>query len=208
MPPPPMPQYDVPGLMRVELHYLQLQEHTMNVFWLKSNLNETTAVQEQLIAGTFVNWWTTDIRPLTTQDLQLYEVVVKELRPDGIAILYTEDLPVSGEKTEAPLPNNTAVAVHWGTGLVGRSRHGRTYQGGMTIDQIDGNIYLQATALQAAYDALRTALDNITINCEFVVTSFVSQKNWRQVPLTTPISGVAVESTMDSMRRRLPGRGQ
>jgi hypothetical protein len=194
--------------MRVELHYLQLDEHTMNVFWLKSNLNETSAVEEQLIAGTFVNWWTTDIRPLVTAGLQLYEVTVKELRPDGIAILYTEDLPVSGEKTEAPLPNNCALAVHWGTGLVGRSRHGRTYQGGLCIDSVQGNTCSIATSFQTAYDALRTALDNITINCEFVVTSFVSAKNWRQVPLTTPITGVAVESTMDSMRRRLPGRGQ
>ena len=208
MPPPPMPQYDVPGLMRVELHYLQLGEHTMNVFWVKSNLNETSAVEEELIAGTFRGWWVSEIRPYITNQMQLYEIVVKELRPDGIAILYTEDLPSDGQKSEAPLPNNTAIVVHWGTGLVGRSRHGRTYQGGLTIDEVTGNTCTIATDLQAAYDALRTALDNITLNVEFSVVSFVSGGFWRQQPLVTPISGVAVESTMDSMRRRLPGRGQ
>lgn len=208
MPAPPMPQYDVAGLMRVELHFLQLGEHTMNVFWVKSNLNETTPVQEELVAGTFVNWWTTSIRPYITNQMQLYEVVVKELRPDGIAILYTEDLPSDGMKSEDPLPNNVALAVHWGTGLVGRSRHGRTFQGGLTVDEVNGNTCTIATLIQEAYDALRTTLDNITLNVEFSIVSFVHANAWRTVPLTTPISGVAVESTLDSMRRRLPGRGQ
>lgn len=208
MPPPPMPQYDVPGLMRVELHFLQLQQHTMNVFWVKSNLNETTPVQEQLIAGSFKNWWSTEARPFISNEMQLYEIVVKELRPDGIAILYTEDLPVDGQKSEQPLPNNVALAVHWGTGLIGRSRHGRTFQGGLTTDSILGNTCTIAAQIQSAYDALRTTLDNITLNVEFSVVSFVSGGFWRQQPLVTPISGVAVESTLDSMRRRLPGRGQ
>jgi len=203
-----MPQYDVPGLMRIELHYLQVDEHTMNVFWCKSNLNETSATLEQELAGTFKNWWSSEIRPLVSDSLVLYEIVVKELRPDGVAVLYTDGLPVAGEKTEQVLPNNVAIAVHWGTGLIGRSRHGRTYQGGLCADQVSGNTLNVAPTFQSAYDALRTTLDNITLNVEFSVVSFVSNKAWRTVPLTTPISGVAVESTLDSMRRRLPGRGQ
>ena len=208
MPAPPMPQYDVPGLMRIELHFQQLGERTMNVFWCKSNLNETSATLMQLLAGTFVNWWKTEIAGQCGSSMVLYEVVVKELRPDGIAILYTEDLPAAGTDLSLPLPNNVAIAVHWGTGLIGRSRHGRTFQGGITQNSVDGNTYLQATNLQTAYDNLRTALDNITLNVEFSVVSFVSNKAWRTTPLITPISGVAVENTLDSMRRRLPGRGQ
>jgi len=208
MPAPPMPQYDVPGLMRLEMHYLFQGEHCMNTFWIKSNLNETSAILEQELAGTFVNWWETEVRPLCTSTLQLYEVVVKELRPDGIAILYTEDLPADGMKSEEALPNNVALAVHWGTGLVGRSRHGRTFHMGLCIDQVTSNHCDVATDIQTAYDNLRTALDNITLNVEFSVVSFVSGGFWRQQPLVTPISGVAVESTLDSQRRRLPGRGQ
>lgn len=208
MPAPPMPQYDVPGLMKLEAHYLFQGEHCMNTFWLKSNINETTAVEEQLIAGSFVNWWATDIRPLVSSTLVLYEVVVKELRPDGIAILYTEDLPVTGEKTEEALPNNVAIAVHWGTGLVGRSRHGRTFHMGLCVDQVSNNRCDVAADIQTAYDALRTTFDNITLNVEFSIVSFVSGGFWRQQPLVTPISGVAVENILDSQRRRLPGRGQ
>ena len=208
MPPPPMPQYNVPGLMRIELHFMQLGEHTMNVFWCKSNLNETSATLELELAGTFKNWWDSEISQYVSTQMTLYEIVVKELKPDGIAVLYTDGLPISGHHTDATLPNNVALAIHWGTGLVGRSRHGRTYQGGFTTDAISGNTCIFASFLQAAYEALRTTLDNITLNVEFSVVSFVANNAWRTTPLVTPITGVAVENTMDSMRRRLPGRGQ
>lgn len=208
MPAPPMPHYDVPGLMRVEMHFKQDNQKVMNTYWCKSNLNITSTTEEQLIAGTFVNWWSDTIRPLAASTLSLFEVVVKELRDDGIAILYTTDLPQSGEKTEAALPNNVTLAVHWGTGHVGRSRHGRTFHLGLCEDQVTQNTCTVAADIQSAYDALRTTLDNISLNIEFSVVSFVANKAWRTVPLVTPITGVAVENTIDSMRRRLPGRGQ
>lgn len=208
MPPPPMPQYDVPGLMRLEMHYLWREQHCMNVFWLNSNLHETSETLEHELAGTFVNWWKTEIAPLISSTVQLYEVTVKELRPDGVAVLHTDGLPANGAKSETALPNNVSLAVHWGTGLVGRSRHGRTFHLGITSDFVNGNFVTNANDIQAAYDALRTTLDNITLNVEFSVVSFVLQNAWRRDPLITPISGVAVEATIDSQRRRLPGRGQ
>ena len=134
--------------------------------------------------------------------------MVKELRPDGVAVLHTDSLPATGEKTETALPNNVSLAVHWGTGLLGRSRHGRTFHLGITTDLVNGNFVTNAADIQSAYDALRTTLDNITLNVEFSVVSFVFQNDWRRDPLVTPISGVAVEATIDSQRRRLPGRGQ
>lgn len=208
MPAPPMPVFDVPGLMRLEMHYLFQGEHCMNTFWIKSNINETSPLLEQELAGTFKNWFNTEVRPLSSNTLVLYEIVVKELRPDGIAVLYTDGLPITGAKSEEALPNNVALAVHWGTGLVGRSRHGRTFHMGLCIDQVTSNHCDVASAIQTVYDNLRTALDNITLNVEFSVVSFVVSKEWRRDPLVTPISGVAVESTLDSQRRRLPGRGQ
>lgn len=208
MPPPPMPRYDVPGLMRLEMHFLWDLQHCMNVFYLNSNLHTTSDTLEHEIAGTFVNWWSAEIAPLVTNTVQLYEVVVKEVRPDGIAVLHTDGLPINGAKTQQSVPNNVTLAVHWGTGLLGRSRHGRTYHIGLTMDKVNANTCVNASEIQAAYDALRTTLDNITLNVEFSVVSFVADKGWRRDPLITPISGVAVEPTLDSQRRRLPGRGQ
>jgi len=203
-----MPAYNVPGLMRLEAHFLQANQKVMNTHWLKSNLNETSPVQMELIAGTYVNWWSSVLKTYVSESVTLTEVVIKELVPDGQTILYTEDLPVSGNRASPALPNNVTLAVHWGTGRIGRSTHGRSYFIGLTQDMVGGNVCNSAADIQDAYDQLRTTFDNITINCEFAVVSFVHANAWRTTPLVTPITGVAVDAIIDSQRRRLPGRGQ
>ena len=62
--------------------------------------------------------------------------------------------------------------------------------------------------LLGAYEALRTTLDNALLGVEYSIVSFVSQGMWRMQPLVTPITGVALDPTIDSQSRRLPGRGQ
>lgn len=208
MPAPPMPEYNVPGLMRLEAHFLQNGQHVMNTHWFKSNLNETSPVQMELVANTYKNWWTSAYKPYVSSDVTLYEIIVKELAPNGQAILITDGLPVAGQRNNPALPNSVTLAVHWGTGRVGRSTHGRTYVIGLTEDMVDKNTCTEAAGIQAQYDALRTTFDNVSVNVEFSIVSFVSNNAWRTEPLVTPITGVAVESTIDSQRRRLPGRGQ
>ncbi len=208
MPPPPMPVYNVPGLMRLEAHYKQDSQLVMNTFWFKSNLNETGPAQMQAIATTFADWWSAELAPLIGNEVQLFEIVIKELRPDGNTILFTDGLPANGTHQSPILPNSVTLAVHWGTGLVGRSRHGRTFFIGLCEDQVIANTCTIAAQIQSAYDALRVTFDNMTLNVEFSVVSFVSNNAWRTEPLVTPITGVAVDSTIDNQRRRLPGRGQ
>jgi hypothetical protein len=58
------------------------------------------------------------------------------------------------------------------------------------------------------YDDLRTALDNAFVAVDFGVLSTVHAGAPRVPPILTPITGVAIDSTLDSQRRRLPHRGQ
>jgi hypothetical protein len=210
MPAPPAPIWNVPGLIRVELHYLFAAQHCMNVHYCNSNLHETSDTHMHLVANTFKNWWSGTLRTYISNQVSLYEVTARELVPDGLAVLETEDLPVTGNRGSPALPNNVSLAVHWGTGHVGRSAHGRTYILGLTQDEVTGNVVnsSELASIKSAYDALRTALDNITLNVEFSIVSFVHANAWRTAPLVTPITGVSIENTVDSMRRRLPGRGQ
>lgn len=208
MPPGPMPAYNVPGLMRLEAHFIQDGQRVMNTHWFKSNLNETSDIHMHEVANTYKNWWTSAYKPYVASSVQLFEIVVKELVPNGLAVLETSGLPASGQRNNPALPNHVTLAVHWGTGRLGRSTHGRTYIIGLTEDMVDGNICNEATGIQAQYDALRTTFDNITLNVEMSIVSFVHANAWRAEPLVTPITGVAVENRIDSQRRRLPGRGQ
>ena len=210
-PPPdlgPMPNYDVPGLVRLEAHMRQDNQHVMNVHWFSSTDGGTDPISMHQIANTYINWFNSELRPLMSDTVQLYEVVCKELRPEGLGILETSGLPVDGMKSEPPMPNSVTVAVHWGTGLIGRSTHGRTYFIGLCEDQVEGNDCAVAADIQSAYDALRTTFDSALLGIEFSIVSFVHARAWRLTPRVTPITGVAVEPTIDNMRRRLPGRGQ
>jgi hypothetical protein len=192
----------------MEAHFRQDNQHVMNVHWFNSTDGETNEIALHQIANTYINWYNSDLRPLQSDTVQLYEVVCKELRPEGLAVLETSGLPSDGQKSEAPLPNSVTLAVHWGTGLIGRSTHGRTYFIGLCEDQVEGNDCAVAPAIQSAYDALRTTFDSALLGLEFSIVSFVHARAWRLTPRITPITGVAVEPTIDNMRRRLPGRGQ
>jgi hypothetical protein len=207
----PMPPINVPGLIRVEMHFLLNGERTENVFHCMNNVGSPGDIQLHLVANTFKNWWMTEMRGHVANNLILQDVTARELTPTGVAVLETEDLPAGGTVGGGnALPGNITLAVHWGTGLRGRSFNGRTYHMGFNRDQVNGNV-VDATvgaALLTAYNALRTALDNVLVGVEFGVLSVQHAKAWRTPPIITPITGVAIDPNMDSQRRRLKGRGQ
>jgi hypothetical protein len=210
MPTGKMPPIDLPGGLRVEMMFTYLDQKVENVYHLMNNLPNPGAEQLHLVANTFKNWWITELKPITNTQLTLRQVVCRELTPTGIAVLETDGLPVTGERQEQALPGGTTVAVHWGTGRRGRSYNGRTYHLGLAANQVIGNQVTPAAlpVIQAAYDALRTALDNALVGVEFSVLSVQTAKEWRVPPIMTPITGVAVDPDLDSQRRRLAGRGQ
>jgi hypothetical protein len=206
----PMPPINLPGGLRVEMHFTYLNQQVENVYHLMNNLPNPGDVQLHLVANTFKNWWTTEMKSMVSTELTLREVVCRELTPDGVAVLETADLPQSGANNTQPMPGNVTVAVHWGTGRRGRSFNGRTYHLGLCANQVTGDQITPAAlpVIQAAYDALRTALDNAVVGVEFSVLSVQSNKAWRVPPIMTPITGVAIDPNIDSQRRRLAGRGQ
>ena len=210
MPAPPMPNYDVDGLVSIEMHFTYDTQLCMNKYWVQFNNTPIDDNDVHLVAQSFVGWWTDLMAPLVPETLILQEVVAKELKDGGIAVLETGDLPAPGLYAQPQLPNNVTVAVHWGTGRVGRSMHGRTYHLGLPEDAVVGNRLTPVFQgnLLGAYEALRTTLDNALLGVEYSIVSFVSQGMWRMQPLVTPITGVALDPTIDSQSRRLPVRGQ
>ena len=210
MPTGPMPPLNIPGGIRIAMHFTYLDQKVENVYHCMNNLPNPGEVQLHLVANTFKNWWITELKPLTSNKLVLREVTAGETVPGGITVLETGDLPAAGNSADNAMPGNVTLAVKLGTGLAGRSYRGRTYHLGMTIGQTNGD-QVQGAALasiQAAYEALRTALDNALVGVEFSVLSTQHDKAWRDPAIMTPITGVAIDPDLDSQRRRLAGRGQ
>lgn len=162
-----------------------------------------------VLAELFKVWWGTNIKPITTNHLSLIMIVARAMdTANSPAIEYTSGLPLEGDDSvNQPLPTSVTVAVKWTTELRGRSFRGRTYHVGLSEVQVNGNVLATAphAAILAAYAELLEDLEGL--NADLVIASRWSNHVQRTTGLTTPVTGVFLDPTVDSQRRRLPGRG-
>lgn len=206
---PAVPFVPVLNTVSVETICLYNSQRVENVYHvhvpseLESDMN--------LIAAAVKTWWTTNVQPSIAQTVSLEKIVVKGmLSRTSTGIEYVTGLPVVGADNTQGLPNHCAIAVKWITGMRGRSFRGRTYHFGITTQRLSNQNTITAayqTVLKNAYTALITDIEAITDHY-MVVVSKMANKSWRVEGVTTRIVGCAVDTTMDSQRRRLPGRGE
>lgn len=125
----------------------------------------------------------------------------------GQFVLSTTFNVTSGALTGEVTPNNVAACVSFGTGFGNRSARGRNYVAGIPTAMVASNT-LDASwiaSIRNAYDAVRgVAFSNGMTWC-------VASKYHNGVPRVlgtmVEITGVTMDSRVDSQRRRLPGYG-
>jgi len=119
-------------------------------------------------------------------------------------------LPSAGTSAVDPLPFNCAHCVSFRTANRGRSGRGRNYVMGLSDSEAAASA-IQTTRLNLdvnAYAALVGA-GTFVAGLQFCVVSRYSGGAPRSVALIQPITSVlSVDATIDSQRRRLPGRGR
>jgi hypothetical protein len=168
--------------------------------WTETDLGDTCAA--------ILDWTETKLF-LWPDTVVIQRVVARDLTTeDGIGLEVSPGIADTGTLDSPELPNNVALAVKWTTGLVGRSRRGRTYHMGLTEIQVTGNTVdpSAVAALLDMYLDLKTAIESVSGNV-MVVLSRWSHNVLRDEGIGTPILNVSVDNTIDSQRRRLPGRG-
>jgi len=117
--------------------------------------------------------------------------------------------PVVGTAAAPVEPNNVAIAVKRSSGLTGRSTRGRVYLPVSVDANTTGANNITSTFATACLNMLNAlAAAAATIDFTEVIASYVQNG----VPLTTALvyvvtSRAIVNTVIDSMRRRLPGRG-
>lgn len=112
-----------------------------------------------------------------------------------------------GQFTGNPEPNNVTLAVKKITGLAGRSFRGRWYHVGIRENDTAGNTAVPSliTALETLYNQLNT-LTGSFVHHLAVVSRFANGVP-RIVGIATEVIDHVADPTLDSQRRRLPGRG-
>jgi len=141
----------------------------------------------------------------------LREVVLTSLHEqNGAQVTYAPDATTTGDLTGVALPNEVSFCVSLRTGNRGRSARGRWYWLSVNQSQMvdDNNLTTQALGdLPGDMNALMAAIEAISFMP--VIVSYRTNNAPRVGgPVYFPITNcTAVDSTVDSMKRRKPGVG-
>lgn len=202
-----MPFIEVPNVAMAQLIFQQESQFIENTLYFEKDGGWTPTTMG-VLAGLVVDWWKDNLQPHLTDRMHFLQVIVNNLASESApGIIYTTGLPDTGSVSGHDLPLNVTMAVSFRTGLRGRSYRGRNYLCGM-IDTGQAHSTIDPTylsSIKTAYEALITEVEPEGI--EWVVVSRYHNKAPRTTGVASQILTVSVDSTTDSQRRRLPGRG-
>lgn len=202
-----MPFIRVPNTVMVEMVYRWDGQTVENVFHASNAVSyDETDIADLL--DVFRLWGINDALPTMSNTVTLVNLIGTDLdSATGPRIEDATGLPVAGSAVSPSMPNNVSVVVKWTTANRGRSYRGRTYWIGLREDVVAANqiVAAQQTAIVNAATALLA--DVALAGWALVVASRYTDNAPRAQGITTPITGFSVEPTIDSQRRRLPGRG-
>ena len=213
-----MPFVPVPNTVQINTVYeLDSQEVETTSYYKKATAvttSDLTSLLEEV--NTIVR---TQLIPFLGNTITLVRLVGTLLSTvDGLIAVSTTSLPVSGGASGEAAPNNVALTMSIRTAARGRSFRGRNYIPGIPKDLITESEVGSGSV--AAYTDAYTALmgAGADLGFEMVVVSRFSGftiVGGRKVPtpraegIATPVTNVfVVDNTVDSQRRRLPGRGR
>ena len=202
-----MPFVPFENVAQVELFYRQDGQNLENVLNFSTPTTPDVTLLTDL-ADDVINWWDTVMQPLVASTVQLIAVKATSLESDTApAVESVTGLPLTGSVSGGSPPNNVTVVAKLLTNNRGRSYRGRIYHVGLALSQISGNLISSTprTALLAAYGALLVPAG--FGGCVLVVASRVSEGEPRTFGVATEVSGITINATLDSQRRRLPERG-
>lgn len=198
----------VPNTARFELIFTLESQRVENVYHVHKLSTSWDVTALATFADKFRVWFNASLKPNTGAHASLVLIVGTD-QTTGISprLEYTTSLPIVGTAVGDALPNNVTCAASWRTANRGRSYRGRTFHVGPTRDMVAGSALTVGaqTALQTAFAALLTAINDA--EHQLCVVSRYTNHAPRAVGVSTPITSITIDSTMDSQRRRLPGRG-
>lgn len=210
-----MPFVPVALTAEVELRFLLANQRCENTLYFRKETS-WTATDLNNLGLNVIAWWLTNMAPNISTEVELREAYCTSLAsataPAATVPAGTGD---AGTFAGAADANNVSLAISFRTDVRGRSARGRNYVIGLpktevVQSQINGSL---VDDIVAAYDVLRTAppvpADDWVVVSRFSGVDGEGHPIPRAAGVVNIITAVlAVDNTVDSQRRRLPGRGQ
>jgi len=208
-----MPFIPVPDAAKVALKFTQFGQQCVNTMWFVKDGGWTSEDLTDL--ATAINSWAiAELLPNQSNETLYNGCTAVDMSAEGQEGVEVPVVPAEeGGNVTPALPTNVTAAVKFLTGFTGRSNRGRNFFLGLATNTVDNDeitTTVQGTII-AAYDALASYLTGLA--ADHVVASLYSgvDVNGNPIPRTTGVTKVvtqyAMDRAIDSMRRRLIGRG-
>lgn len=212
-----MPFVPVPNATEAEIRMTLDNQKIENTLYFYASGGSTVATLTAL-GDRLESWWTLQVAPLLPIDVALREIVMTDLTSTtGLQVTRALEDPVFGTLGQPALPNNVSLAISFRSAIRGRGYRGRNYIPCLTENAVVNNT-VSASVVDDWADAYRDILVTVagpsTPYVWVVVSRYLGvDADGKPIPRVVgnaePITAVVVtDATVDSMRRRLPGRGR
>ncbi len=198
----------IPQTVRVSMVMLLDAQKVVNTFHFSINTG-VDLTKMQALATAMHTWYTASYKPNLSTAIALSEINVVDLSSQTGPAFTLSISPVEpGTAGISPMPGNVAWCASLRTALRGRNYRGRLYVPGLSSNEVT----FPNTILVGVAGAIQTALAQLmtpanVANFIYVVASRFLNKLPRASGVTNTITAIAGDLTLDSQRRRLPGRG-
>jgi hypothetical protein len=201
-----------PSVAQVEIRGTLDTQPVENVLYFLYKAPPVTPANVATLAMQVGQWWITNALPWLPVTYLFREIYATDLSTatSSASTWPAENNPGTRNPAGGVLPNSNTLCISFRTNQRGRSARGRNYWPGLSRSDVTNNsatLTLQQ-GIVGVYEALLTLVGDDTINWYWVVLSRFTNGAPRPQGLTNTITSVLiVDSTIDSQRRRLPGRG-
>jgi hypothetical protein len=211
-----MPFIPVENVALIEVRMLLDDQKVENTLYAQS-VDALDGARLSSMANVVKDWWTDQYGPLVSDLVTLREVTCTDLTTaTGSQVSVSGGLAPGGQIGGSE-PSNVSLAISFRTTLRGRAFRGRNYIVGIPLERMASQNEVESTFasdLTSAYIQLREDLDSADFTW-VVVSRFsgVDPETGDPIPreagVATPVlAPLVTDLTVDSQRRRLPGRGQ
>jgi hypothetical protein len=198
-------------VVQANLRFTLLDQQIENTLYFGFDNGGVQPSDMQTLGTDLISWWGTNVGPHVLDDLVMREVYLTDLTTQTApTVTVVPGNNTTGDGTADPLPNNVALCVSFRTEGRGRSARGRNYVSGFGENAVSGNAFTN-TISNGVRDAYEELLDATTYTAAWtwVVLSRFEDGQPRSAGLVQPVTAVVLtDITVDSQRRRLPGRGR
>ena len=197
------------NIAQVEIRFTQDNQQVENVFHVAAT-TPLTSTEADAIFSVVDMWVRVTLRPTQNHTVIYREVEIADVNGVGAPRFVYPGDGLTGGDTNPPAPNNVTFSLKKNSGVSGRKFRGRFYHIGLSNDNLDGNTVgaVALTALVSTYNALMTDLNTASYPLVVAYRDYSGPPPHPIVGGIKVLSITAVDATVDSQRRRLPGRGR